>query len=174
MPRKVSIGWFKQKSGRYALKGIAICENDCTYDSTGTFRDEDARWLTKVLGAEARVELSGSKVGERTTDGCPEWALKTGQEAQNPGVSAFDRERANATLLRHILGQIVASCYTESGSSGCRKIAVAIDATLVATDVGTYYTPEEARTILYVRSHRASSPHKQITMSGIAADARSK
>src|SRR5690242_15003706 len=107
MARKISIGWFKQRSGSYALKGITITEDNRAYDSMGTFRDEDARWLTKVLGAEADVELSGNKAGERTPEGYPEWALKTRLENSSDSAPSLDSERAGATFLRHFLSRMV-------------------------------------------------------------------
>src|SRR5438105_15215583 len=118
MVRKISIAWFKQRSGSYALKGITIREDNRAYDSMSTFRDEDARWLTKVLGAEADVELAGNKVGERTPDDSPEWALHMGQESTSDVVPPLEWERAGATLLRHFLSQFIEACDFENGSRG--------------------------------------------------------
>ncbi len=157
MPRKISIGWFKQRSGSYALKGITINEDNRAYDSTSTFRDEDARWLTKMLGATADIELSGNKAGERTPEGYPEWALKTGQEANSDPVPALDWERASATLLRHFLSRLVESSGTRNGSDGFQHLIDEANAALLSTDAGTHYTLDEARTIL---ERRAQKPGK--------------
>ena len=107
MYRKISIGWFKQKSGAYALKGITIREGDHAYDSTSTFRDEDAKWLTGMLGAQPDVELSTNNRGLRSPDDYPAWALKTGEEPESNGVPALDWERAKTTLLRDVLGSVL-------------------------------------------------------------------
>ena len=48
MTRKISVSWFKQRSGWYALKGISILEDNHAYDSASTFREEDAKWVTIV------------------------------------------------------------------------------------------------------------------------------
>ena len=155
MVRKISIAWFKQRSGSYALKGITIREDNRAYDSMSTFRDEDARWLTKVLGAEADVELSGNKAGERTPEGYPEWALKTTQRTTSDEIAALDWERASATLLRHFLGQIVEACDASNDNDELRHLTDEAKAALLATDAGTYYTPDEARTILERRSQKS-------------------
>ena len=157
VPRKVSIAWFRQRSGRYALKGITIRELDRAYDSMSTFRDEDARWLTKVLGAEADVELSGTGMGERLLDGAPEWAVRMGQEANVPSsdfVQPLDLERAGATLLRHFLGRIIQSCDTENSRTACQELASEARTALLSTDAGTFYTLDEARTILNRQGQR--------------------
>jgi hypothetical protein len=148
MLRKISVGWFKQRSGSYALKGITISEDNRAYDSMSTFRDEDARWLTMVLGAEADVELSSNKAGERTPDGYPEWALKTRQENNSDPVAALDWERAGATLLRHFLSRMVEGYDTKNGSNEFYYLASEANAALLATDAGTHYTLDEAHTIL--------------------------
>src|SRR5438105_2523438 len=136
MPRKITIGWFKQRSGSYALKGITIREDDRAYDSTSTFREEDARWLTKVLGAEADVELSGNKAGERTPEGYPEWALKTRYEANSDPIAVLEWERAGATLLRHFLSRMVEAYDTKNGSDGFHRLTNEANAALLATDAG--------------------------------------
>src|SRR6476659_7915676 len=106
MPKTVSISWLKQKSGSYALKGIRIYKDARAYDSTGTFRDEDARWLTKMLAAQPHVELSGSGMAQRSSDDYPGWALDMeGQGAEDLGFLPLDWERAGATFLRHALDQ---------------------------------------------------------------------
>jgi hypothetical protein len=147
MPRKISIAWFKQRSGSYALKGITIREDNRAYDSMSTFRDEDARWLTMVLGAEADVVLSGNKRDERTPDGYPEWALKTRQEA-NGEAAALDSERAGAAVLRYFLCRMIEACDARNVSNGLQHLTDEANAALLATDTGTYYTLDEARTIL--------------------------
>jgi hypothetical protein len=157
MPRKVSIGWFRQNSGRYALKGITIHEQDRAYDSTSTFRDEDARWLTKVLGAEADVEFSGNGRGERIPEVTPEWAVHVGQATNVPYsdfVQPLDWERAGAALLRHFLGRMVEACDIENGGAGCQELANEARAALLATDAGTFYTLNEARTMLDRRGQK--------------------
>src|SRR6478672_5422624 len=115
MSRKISIGWFKQRSGAFALKGITVREGDRAYDSTSTFRDEDAKWLTGMLGAQPDVELSTNNAGLRTPDDYPEWALKTGEDPDSNGVPALDWERAKTALLRHVLGRMVEACDTQNG-----------------------------------------------------------
>ena len=157
VPRKVSIGWFKQRSGKYALKGITIRELDRAYDSASTFRDEDARWLTKVLGAEADVEIFGNGLGERLLDASPEWSLRMGQATNVPNsdfVQPLDLERAGATLLRHFLSRMVEVCDTENGRTGCQELANEARAALLSTDAGTFYTLDEARTILNRRGQK--------------------
>jgi hypothetical protein len=156
MPRKISIGWFRQKSGRYALKGVTIVENDRAYDSTSTFRDEDARWLTDVLGAEADVELASNTAGERAPEGYPEWARSTGFEPNGEVISPLVWERASATVLRHFLGQMIATYQTENGRSGFQKLRNEANAALLATDAGTYYTLEQACAILGRRSPKTA------------------
>jgi len=155
MSRKISIGWFKQRSGAYALKGITVREGDRAFDSTNSFRDEDAKWLTGMLGAQADVELSTNNVGFRTPDDYPAWALKTGVEPDSNGVPALDWERARAALLRHVLTRMVEACDAGNGSSDdaqsiatLQKLVREADAVLLATDAGPYYTLEEARIIV--------------------------
>ena len=163
LPRKVSIGWFRQRSGRYALKGITIRELDRSYDSTSTFRDEDARWLTRVLGAEADVELSGTGMGERLLDGAPEWAIHMGQGTNGTNsdfVQPLDRERAGATLLRHFLGRIIQACDTENGGAACQDLANEARTALLSTDAGTFYTLDEALTILNRQGQRSGKVKK--------------
>jgi hypothetical protein len=163
MHRKVSIAWFRQRSGSYALKGITIRELDRAYDSMSTFRDEDARWLTKVLGAEADVELFGNRMGERLLDASPEWALHMGQgtNATNRDfVQPLDRERAGATLLRHFLGRIIQACETENGGTAGQDLANEARAALLSTDAGTFYTVDEALTILNRQSQRPGKVNK--------------
>jgi len=155
MTRKVSIGWFRQRSGRYALKGITISENDRAYDSASTFREEDARWLTRVLGAEADVELAGGKLGERTADGYPEWALRVGQESSTDSVPPLDCERAGATLLRHYFTRLIEAHDKGNGSGGFQELANEANAALLATDAGTHYTLVEALTVLDRRGQKA-------------------
>ena len=154
MARKISIGWFKQKSGKYALKGITIFEDDHAYDCMSTFRDEDAKWLTRVLGADADVELSSNKAGERTPEGFPEWALKTGQENNTSLIPPLDLERASATILRHFLSQIVEAHNSKGSNGSLQPLLEEANAALLATDAGTYYTLLEANTILQKRDQK--------------------
>src|SRR5438128_2401821 len=137
MFRKISIGWLKQRSGSYALKGIKIREDNRTYDSTSTFREEDARWLTNVLGAEADVELSSNNRTERNPEGYPEWALKTRQENNSYAVPSLDWDRAGATILRHALSRLVEACETKDSSNGFRHLTNEANAAMLATDAGT-------------------------------------
>ena len=74
--KTVSISWFIQKSGNYALKGVTVVEDGRAYDSTGTFREEDAKWLSELLAADIHVELSGNNMGGRSSEGYPEWAQR--------------------------------------------------------------------------------------------------
>jgi|SRR5436190_5744591 len=161
MSRKISIGWFKQRSGSYALKGITVREGDQAYDSTNTFRDEDAKWLTGMLGAQADVELATNNVGFRTPDDYPAWALKTGEVPDSNGVPALDWERAKTTVLRHVLAQMVAVCDTDNGLLDDAQFIVTLqkltreaNSVLLATDAGPYYTLEEARIIIERRNQK--------------------
>jgi hypothetical protein len=155
MPKTVSISWLKLKSGNYALKGIAIHEAARAYDSTSTFRDEDARWLTKMLGAQPHVELSGNGVGQRTSDDYPGWALDMeGHGADSDSGLPLDWERAGATLLRHSLGRLAAACDIDHASMRFQELIEEAKAALMATEVGTYYNLDEARTVLDRRSKK--------------------
>jgi hypothetical protein len=155
MLRKISIGWLSQRSGAYALKGIRISEADRSYDSSSTFREEDAKWLTNILGAEADVELSGNSRSERNTDGYPEWALNSRRETSSDAVPSLDLERAGATVLRHTLSRLVEACQSKNGDNGFRFVIDEANAALAATDAGTFYTVDEARTVLGKRSQGA-------------------
>lgn len=149
MYKTVTIGWLKQRSGRYALKGITVFEGACAYDSMSTFRDEDARWLTKMLGAEPRVELSSNGTGQRMSEEYPEWAHPTAEPvAGGHDLPPLDWERASATLLRHFLGRLIEEGANINGSAGFQELAQEANAVLLATDAGTHYTLDEARTVL--------------------------
>ena len=164
MPRRISIGWLKQRSGNYALKGITIRENDVAYDSTNNFRDEDARWITKTLGAEASVESSEHRGGERIPADYPEWALRS--ETEDDGVLPIDRERAGATLFRHYLATIAEACRAGSGID-LKKLESELRDALAATDAGSYYTLSEARTIIRRRSPKAvKTPYRPTPTTG--------
>lgn len=178
MLRKISVGWFKQRSGSYALKGITISEDNREYDSMSTFREEDARWLTMVMGAEATVELSGNKAGERTPDGYPEWALETKQGNKRDTIQSLDLERAGATLLRHFLGQMVEACANDTrySSNGFHHLTMGANAALRATDTGACYTLSEARIILDRYSEKPGksirlAPKKGLRLSLSVSDA---
>jgi hypothetical protein len=151
MPKTVSISWLKQKSGNYALKGIRIYEDARAYDSMNTFRDEDAKWLTKMLGAQPQVEVSGDIRGQQTSDDFPEWALHTaGQGPNSDDFPTLDWERASATLLRHFIGKLIEAYAADNDSASTRfqNVAEEANAALLATDAGTYYTLDEAHTVL--------------------------
>jgi hypothetical protein len=153
MPKTVSIAWCKQKSGWYALKGITIHEGDQAYDSMSRFRDEDAKWLTEALGAEASIESLDNRLGlglgvrERIPQDYPEWAHNAPQEP-NSHSSVLGRERAGATLLRHALNEIIEAYGPNSSNPLQRKLVSEANAALLGTDAGTYYTPGEAHTTL--------------------------
>jgi hypothetical protein len=157
MSKRISIGWFRQKSGRYALKGITINEDNHAYDAMGTFREEDAKWLTRALDAHPDVEISGGRMGERTAGEYPEWANANNNQPQlhGDGTPPLDWERASATLLRHYLAQMIQLCDTDDGNVASRKLTAEASALLMATDAGTYYNLEEARAIV---GRRAKKP----------------
>jgi hypothetical protein len=162
MPKTVSISWLKQKSGNYALKGITIYKDALAYDSMGTFRDEDARWLTKMLGAQPHVELSGRGMGQRSSDDYPRWALDMeGQGDDNVGFLPLDWERAGATFLRHLLDQLIEPCDTGNASTRFQEFVEAAKSALLSIDAGTYYTLDEARTVLDRRSQQAARIKKK-------------
>ncbi|HYP39326.1 MAG TPA: hypothetical protein VEX13_03115 [Chloroflexia bacterium] len=157
MPKTVSISWLKQKSGNYALKGITIYEDARAYDAMSTFRDEDARWLTKMLGARPHIELSGNGVGQRSSDDYPGWALDMeGQGADSDNSLPLDCERAGATFLRHVLEQLIEPCNTGNESNRFQKLVEETKSALLTADAGTYYTLDEARTVLDRRGKQAA------------------
>jgi len=157
MPKTVSISWLKQKSGNYALKGITIYKDARAYDSMSTFRDEDARWLTKMLGAQPHVELSGSGTSQRSSDDYPGWALDMeGQGGDSVGFLPLDWERAGATFLRQVLDQLIEPCNTDNGSTRFEELVEEAKSALLTTDAGTYYTLDEARTVLDRRGQQAA------------------
>jgi hypothetical protein len=149
MTKTVSISWLKQKSGNYALKGITIHDEARSFDAMSTFRDEDARWLTKMLGARPHVELSGNGMGQRSSDDYPGWALEMeGQGTDGVDSLPLDCERAGATFLRHVLAQLIEQCNTNNGSTRLQQLVEEAKFALSAVDAGTYYTPDEARTVI--------------------------
>src|SRR4028119_107001 len=107
MLRRVRISWFKQRSGSYALKGITIEEGERAYDSSVSFREQDAEWVTRTLQAQADVEVSGKKEFSQSNEDYPEWALNRGVVTEVEVVSPLERERANASVLRHLLREIM-------------------------------------------------------------------
>jgi len=158
MPKTISISWLKQKSGNFALKGITIYKDARAYDSMSTFRDEDARWLTKVLGAQPYVELSGSGMVQRSSDDYPGWALdREEQGADSLSSIPLDCERAGATFLRHVLDQLVEPRNTGNGSIRFRELVKEAKLVLLATDAGTHYTLDEASTVLDRRGKKVAS-----------------
>ena len=155
MSKRISIGWFRQKSGRYALKGITVSEDNHAYDAMGTFREEDAKWLTRALDARPDVELSGSRLGERTAGDYPEWANNSQPQLHDDGTPPLDWERASATLLRHYLGQMIQACDADKDNTASQKLISEASALLLATDAGTYYNLEEARAIVGRRAKKS-------------------
>ena len=161
MTKTITISWLKQKSGNYALKGITISEDGRAYDSMSTFREADARWLTKMLGAQPRVELAGSGSGQRSSDDYPAWALDMEEHGADTGcLLPLDQERAGATLLRHVLAQLVVAGSTEHASMRFKELAEVASTALQATDAGTYYLLDEARAVL---NRRGKKPAKNGT-----------
>jgi hypothetical protein len=152
MTRKISVSWFKQRSGWYALKGISILEDNHAYDSGSTFREEDAKWVTEVLGAQADIEMANNRMGDHIAANYPEWAQDTRPNANGDGITPLDCERAGAALLRHYLSRIVAECGTGDYSLDFRKLAQEADAALSATSSGMHFTPEQARAIVNRRA----------------------
>jgi hypothetical protein len=157
MSKTITVGWFKQKSGMYALKGITIREGDRAYDSTSTFREADAEWLTKTLGANPDVELSSNRMGPSTSEDNPEWAAHMGRGAASDGISPLDWEQAGAALLRHFLAQLIEMSDHEECSIEMKKLASQAGAALLANDAGTHCTLNQARAIL---DSRAPKPGK--------------
>ncbi|HEY0068895.1 MAG TPA: hypothetical protein VGE04_02905 [Chloroflexia bacterium] len=149
MSRRLSIGWFRQRSGKYALKGITITEGDLSYDAASSFREEDAKWLTWILGARANIEISSSNGGSgmRSQEDYPEWARDNGLEPNVEGVTPLDRERVGAAILRYYVSQLVEACDTEN-SAARQKLVSDASAALLATEAGTHYSVEQARNIL--------------------------
>jgi hypothetical protein len=157
MPKTVSISWLKQKSGNFALKGITLYKDSRAYDSMGTFRDEDARWLTKMLCARPQVELSGRGLGQRTSDDYPGWAIDMeGQGDDKVGFLPLDWERAGATVLRHVLGKLVDSRYTGNGSTRFQELVAEAKSALLTIDAGAFYTLDEAVSVLDRRRQQAA------------------
>jgi len=148
MLRKVSIGWLKQRSGSFALKGITISEGDYAFDSSNSFREQDAEWLTTTLNAQADVEFSGRKEHVQASEGYPKWASRSVQASSADAIAPISLERANATLLRHLLSEIVAASGGELDAARLEKLARDADTLLRSTDCGTYYSLDDALSIL--------------------------
>ncbi len=162
MPKTVSISWLKQKSGNYALKGITLYKDSRAYDSMGTFRDEDARWLTKMLGAQPLVELSGRGLGQRTSEDYPAWALDMeGQGDDNLGLLPLDWERAGATVLRHLLEKLIEPSDIDNASTRFEELVAEAKSALSTIDAGTYYTLDEATSVLDRRRQQAARIKKK-------------
>ena len=69
----------------------------------------------------------------------------------------LDWERAGATFLRHALDQLIESCNTgNTGNVSTRfqELVEGAKSALLTTDAGTYYTLDEARTVLDRRYKR--------------------
>jgi hypothetical protein len=152
MLRKVSISWYKQRSGSYALKGITITEDDHSYDSSTTFRDADAEWVTTSLNAEADVEVARTRGQEWNKDGYPEWAERKREASLVEANTPLALERANATLIRHFLSEIIKTTNnnvdTEEGKLKLQKLIQDANTLLRTTSSGTYYTVDEALAML--------------------------
>ena len=148
MSKTITISWLKLNSGSYALKGIRVFENNHAYDSTTTFREEDAKWLTDALGARSDVEISGAGLSGQIGEGYPEWARHTHQEPGTEAVPPLDWERASTALLRHVLGQLVRACENDLSGTNLQQLTKEANAALLATEAGTHYTIHEARSIL--------------------------
>lgn len=149
MLRKVSIAWYKQRSGNFALKGITINEDNRSYDSNATFRDEDAEWLTGVLKAQPDVEVV-QVMGNGWNTGYPSWASNKGETSTVEEVTPIATERANTVLLRHFLSHMLEASgdTSEDGVARFRKLVHDASSFLRSTDCGTYYTVDEAIALL--------------------------
>jgi hypothetical protein len=152
MQKTITISWLKLNSGSYALKGIRIYVNNHAYDSTTTFRDEDAQWLTDVLGARSDVEFSSSNAGgyaSTTPEAYPEWARRVQQEPEGEAVHPLDWERASTTLLRHVLAQLVETCENGGDAASMEQVTKEAKAALLATQTPvSHYSLHEARNII--------------------------
>lgn len=158
MLRKVSIGWLKQKSGSFALKGITISEDNQSFDSSNTFREQDAEWLTTALNAQADVEFSGRREYSQTSEDYPKWAAMSRQGSGSDEVAPMALERANAALLRHLLSELAAAS-SEEDTAKVQKLVRDADILLRSTDCGTYYSLDEALAVL-TRSAKKPRPSK--------------
>jgi hypothetical protein len=169
MLRRVTISWFKQRSGSYALKGITVEEGERAYDSSVNFREQDAEWVTRTLQAQADVELSGKKEFSQNSEGYPEWALSRGLVTEVEVVSPIERERANASVLRHLLREImkVVGSDTEDDRVQLQKLINQANGVLQSTASPTDYSLEEALSILTMRDT------KPLTGLGSAANRKS-
>jgi len=154
MSRRITVGWLKQRSGWYALKGISIREDNQAYDSTSTFREEDAKWVTDVLGAEADIELANNRMGDRISTDYPEWAQDTRPDPSGDNITPLDWERAGAVLMRYYLDRMIGEPGTGTGddSPDFQKLAQEAAAVLSATTAGTHFTTEQARAIISRRT----------------------
>ncbi|MDQ5825596.1 MAG: hypothetical protein M3441_15495 [Chloroflexota bacterium] len=153
MLRRVRISWFKQRSGSYALKGITIEEGERAYDSSVSFREQDAEWVTRTLQAQADVEVSGKKEFSQSNEDYPEWALNRGVVTEVEAVSPLERERANASVLRHLLREIMKQVggNGEGDPAHLQKLMAQANAVLQTTATSTDYSLEEALAILTAR-----------------------
>jgi hypothetical protein len=135
------------------LKGITVEEGERAYDSSVNFREQDAEWVTRTLQAQADVELSGKKEFSQSSEGYPEWALNKGLVTEVEAVLPIERERANATVLRHLLREIMkhSGSEGESDPSQLQKLFNQANAVLQSTASTTDYSLEEALAILTAR-----------------------
>lgn len=165
MLRKVSISWFKQKSGLYALKGITIEEGERAYDSSTSFREEDANWVTTTLNAEAHVELSGQKEFAQRGEDYPDWSRNKGQITEIDAISPIERERANAAVLRHLLREIMrlTGSDTDEDRVQVQKLFNQANAVLQSTAAATDYSLDEALAILTTRDTKPAANSKART-----------
>lgn len=158
-PHNVTVSWLKQRSGNYALKGIRITEDQMSFDSSTSFREEDAVWVTSMLGARADVEALGASSSTPMLENTLLSARDVGLAQNNQTIVPLELERANATLLRHFLDQLIAACDPEADATlDCKSIAESASKALQATDVGTHYTLREAHAILDTHPRKASTP----------------
>ncbi|HYO49907.1 MAG TPA: hypothetical protein VEW94_08645, partial [Chloroflexia bacterium] len=95
--------------------------------------------------------------GQRSSDDYPGWALDMeGQGADGVDSLPLDQERAGATFLRHVLDQLIETCNTNNGSVRLQALVEEAKSVLLAVDAGTYYTPDEARTVIDRRDQQAA------------------
>lgn len=148
--RPVTISWLKQRSGNYALKGIKITEGERAYDSSTAFREEDAAWLTSMLGADPDVEVSAAGSSTVPRDSAPEWARAVAANQRGTErVAPLELERARTTMLRQFLASLIAACSPDAEVKlDPSALAESAARVLQDTDTGTHYTLAEASAIL--------------------------
>src|SRR5689334_20397177 len=152
--RRITIAWFKQNSGSYALKGIRVEENGHSYDSSITFRDTDAEWVTRALGAEAEIEFPGYYGATRSPQDYPKWAHDTEPAAKQTHEELLQTERAEASLLRFRLRQLIQACESDFAGTALARQLDEARKVLLETEEGTYYEAAEAVVILNAAKKR--------------------